>query len=79
MTLKPSFVPGVWGPYNSAILSGLYLNEGGQSVTGKLIDFIIQKHPAFPTLKKLSEEKLVKTKKNLHKDLLEHHNILICI
>lgn len=33
----PIFVPGVWGPYFSAMLPGFWLNEGGQSVTGKLV------------------------------------------
>nr|XP_021518978.1 FGGY carbohydrate kinase domain-containing protein-like isoform X2 [Meriones unguiculatus] len=32
----PIFVPGVWGPYFSAMIPGFWLNEGGQSVTGKL-------------------------------------------
>lgn len=31
------FVPGVWGPYFSAMVPGFWLNEGGQSVTGKLV------------------------------------------
>ena len=34
---NPVFVPGVWGPYFSAMVPGLWLNEGGQSVTGKLV------------------------------------------
>ncbi|XP_045753531.1 FGGY carbohydrate kinase domain-containing protein isoform X6 [Mirounga angustirostris] len=33
----PIFVPGVWGPYFSAMVPGFWLNEGGQSVTGKLV------------------------------------------
>lgn len=33
----PIFVPGVWGPYFSAMVPGLWLNEGGQSATGKLV------------------------------------------
>ncbi|XP_075412998.1 FGGY carbohydrate kinase domain-containing protein isoform X2 [Tenrec ecaudatus] len=46
----PIFVPGVWGPYFSAMVPGLWLNEGGQSVTGKLIDHVVQGHAAFPEL-----------------------------
>uniref|UniRef100_A0A3Q2ZX33 FGGY carbohydrate kinase domain-containing protein n=1 Tax=Kryptolebias marmoratus TaxID=37003 RepID=A0A3Q2ZX33_KRYMA len=33
----PLFVPGVWGPYLSAMVPGLWLNEGGQSATGRLV------------------------------------------
>ncbi|KAM5265708.1 FGGY carbohydrate kinase domain-containing protein isoform 9-T11 [Hipposideros larvatus] len=33
----PIFVPGVWGPYFSAMVPEFWLNEGGQSVTGKLV------------------------------------------
>ncbi|XP_063092674.1 FGGY carbohydrate kinase domain-containing protein isoform X6 [Cavia porcellus] len=46
----PIFVPGVWGPYFSAMIPGFWLNEGGQSVTGKLIDHVVQGHVAFPEL-----------------------------
>jgi FGGY-family pentulose kinase len=38
------FVPGVWGPYYSAMIPGMWLNEGGQSATGALIDHIIFAH-----------------------------------
>ncbi|XP_046544873.1 FGGY carbohydrate kinase domain-containing protein-like [Haliotis rubra] len=41
------FVGGVWGPYYSAMLPEHWLNEGGQSATGKLIDFVIESHPAY--------------------------------
>ncbi|MDQ2804485.1 MAG: FGGY-family carbohydrate kinase [Pseudomonadota bacterium] len=43
----PTFVPGVWGPYYEAMLPGLWLNEGGQSATGSLIDHIVGTHAAF--------------------------------
>jgi FGGY-family pentulose kinase len=43
----PIFVPGVWGPYFSAMLPGLWLNEGGQTATGALIDHVVQAHAAF--------------------------------
>ncbi|XP_037683012.1 FGGY carbohydrate kinase domain-containing protein isoform X1 [Choloepus didactylus] len=46
----PIFVSGVWGPYFSAMVPGFWLNEGGQSVTGKLIDHMVQCHAAFPEL-----------------------------
>ncbi|XP_048352598.1 FGGY carbohydrate kinase domain-containing protein isoform X4 [Sphaerodactylus townsendi] len=47
---SPVFVPGVWGPYYSAMVPGFWLNEGGQSATGKLIDHVIRGHAAFPEL-----------------------------
>ncbi len=47
----PRFVPGVWGPYYSAMLPGLWLNEAGQSATGSLIDHIVQTHVAYPALR----------------------------
>jgi D-ribulokinase len=44
------FVPGVWGPYFSAMVPGLWLNEGGQSATGAAIDHLVLSHPAYPDL-----------------------------
>lgn len=38
------FVPGVWGPYYSAMVPGMWLQEGGQSATGALIDHVIHSH-----------------------------------
>lgn len=38
------FVPGVWGPYLSAMIPGLWLAEGGQSSTGTLVDHVIYGH-----------------------------------
>ncbi|WP_292481078.1 FGGY family pentulose kinase, partial [Mesorhizobium sp.] len=37
-TEQAAFVPGVWGPYFSAMVPGLWLNEGGQSAAGAAID-----------------------------------------
>lgn len=52
----PIFVKGVWGPYCGAMVPGLWLNEGGQSVTGALIDHVIQTHICFPQLQKLAKQ-----------------------
>ena len=41
---EPRFIDGVWGPYYSAMIPGLWLTEGGQSATGALIDHVIDSH-----------------------------------
>jgi D-ribulokinase len=46
-TSEPRFVPGVWGPYYSGMVPGLWLNEGGQSAAGAAIDHLIRSHPAY--------------------------------
>lgn len=45
-TVEPAFVPGVWGPYYSAMVPGLWLNEGGQSAAGAAIAHLLAFHPA---------------------------------
>ena len=47
-TREPVFVPGVWGPYFSAMVPNTWLNEGGQSVAGAAIDQLVAMHPLAP-------------------------------
>ncbi|TVU32823.1 hypothetical protein EJB05_24581 [Eragrostis curvula] len=44
------FIPGVWGPFWSAMIPEFWLTEGGQSATGALLDYIIENHVAAPLL-----------------------------
>ncbi|KZS92619.1 Pentulose kinase [Sistotremastrum niveocremeum HHB9708] len=48
-------VTGVWGPYRDAIFPGWWMNEGGQSSTGQLIDFMMKTHPAYQKLLQTSK------------------------
>lgn len=49
-------VPGVWGPYKNAVFPDFWMNEGGQSSTGQLIDFVLNTHPAIDAVKALAKE-----------------------
>ncbi len=53
---EPLFILGVWGPYHSAMVPGLWLSEGGQSSAGAAIDQAIALHPAAEEARKLAAE-----------------------
>ncbi len=44
VSAEPKFIDGIWGPYFSAMVPGMWLTEGGQSATGALIDHVIDAH-----------------------------------
>lgn len=48
---EPTFIKGIWGPYWSSMVEDMWLTEGGQSATGKLLDFVVESHPHYLTLK----------------------------
>lgn len=54
-TREAAFVPGVWGPYFSAMVPGAWLNEGGQSAAGAAIDMLVQLHPGAAEATALAE------------------------
>ncbi|MGG6821867.1 UNVERIFIED_CONTAM: FGGY-family carbohydrate kinase, partial [Staphylococcus pseudoxylosus] len=50
-------VPGVWGPYFGAMLPELWLNEGGQSAAGALVEWSIRRHESWAELEQEAKEK----------------------
>lgn len=56
-THEPVFVPGVWGPYFSAMVPGMWLNEGGQSAAGAAIEQLLSLHPAAAEAKALAHKR----------------------
>jgi FGGY-family pentulose kinase len=49
---SPRFIKGIWGPYFGAMLPQMWLNEGGQSATGSLIDHVIRNNASYPDILK---------------------------
>ena len=72
LSRQPRPVPGVWGPYFGAVLPELWLNEGGQSATGALLDHIIQWHGAGGEPSAATHKKIVERIQVLRKEEGEH-------
>ncbi|KAE8291242.1 FGGY carbohydrate kinase domain-containing protein [Larimichthys crocea] len=69
---QPLFVPGVWGPSLSAMVPGMWLNEGGQSATGRLIDHIVKGHAAYTQLQEQARQRVPITGENIYSYLNSH-------
>jgi FGGY-family pentulose kinase len=51
----PRFIRGVWGPYYGAMIPDMWLNEGGQSATGSLIDYVIKNNSSYHEIESLAQ------------------------
>lgn len=54
---SPRFINGIWGPYFGAMIPGMWLNEGGQSATGSLIDLVIKNNSSYMGISKAARAK----------------------
>ncbi|XP_066344375.1 uncharacterized protein [Miscanthus floridulus] len=63
------FIPGVWGPFWSAMIPEFWLTEGGQSATGALLDYI-KNHVASPLLSNHAASQSISIFELLNKMLL---------
>ncbi|PON55972.1 Carbohydrate kinase, FGGY-related [Parasponia andersonii] len=63
------FIPGVWGPFWSAMVPEYWLTEGGQSATGALLDHIIENHVASAHLANRAASKSISIFELLNKTL----------
>ncbi|XP_053185371.1 FGGY carbohydrate kinase domain-containing protein [Scomber japonicus] len=69
---RPLFVPGVWGPCLSAMVPDMWLNEGGQSATGRLIDHVVKGHAAYAQLQEQAQQRSPFTGESIYSYLNNH-------
>lgn len=72
ISVKPLFVPGVWGPCLSAMVPDMWLNEGGQSATGRLIEHIVKGHAAYTQLQEKARQSVPFAGENVYSYLNSH-------
>jgi FGGY-family pentulose kinase len=65
----PRFIRGVWGPYYGAMIPNMWLNEGGQSATGSLIDYVIRNNSTYPEIEARAKEADIDTYQFLNREV----------
>ncbi|XP_060900252.1 FGGY carbohydrate kinase domain-containing protein isoform X1 [Labrus mixtus] len=73
---QPLFVPGVWGPCLSAMVPDMWLNEGGQSATGRLIEHMVKGHVAYTQLQEQARQRCPITGENIYSYLNSHLSLM---
>ena len=77
---EPRPIRGVWGPYFGAVVPGIWLNEGGQSTTGALLDHIIRWHgaggTANPAMHQRIAERIIEMRRRDGPDLAGRLHVL---
>ncbi|KAM7378953.1 hypothetical protein PAMP_004538 [Pampus punctatissimus] len=73
---RPLFVPGVWGPCLSAMVPDMWLNEGGQSATGRLIEHVVKGHAAYTQLQEQAQQRFPFTGENIYSYLNSHLSLM---
>lgn len=69
LSKERNFASGIWGPYKNVVLKDYHLLEAGQSLTGKLIEIVIESHE--DGKKRMSTgEKMYDIIKDLNEELL---------
>jgi len=68
-SFEPRFIPGIWGPYFGAMIPDMWLNEGGQSATGSLIDYVIKNNSSHSEMEALAKEAGVDTYQFLNHEI----------
>lgn len=72
---EPKFIAGIWGPYKSAMIPGLWLTEGGQSATGALLDFIIRNNNLYERMILEAQKRNITVYEYLNKAVDALHNL----
>jgi ribulose kinase len=72
VSAQPILVPGVWGPYFGAMLPDLWLNEGGQSAAGALLDWTLRQGEAWP----LAQETAAREQRSIYAVLNDWVSVL---